>query len=225
MLPRLPWENNTHDLPIAQHIAARTAQAIVEQTQPPGSFLTEVELASTFQASRTPAREAMLQLERWGLVQLMPKKGAHVTTLSVAEITDLSAVRTMFEIDAVTHFSAAPHTDPTLSADLHTLLDQQRTFLKTRDALSFAATDYAFHARLIYSGKNTIVMQLLANLGPRLARLTHHAAITNPHLMDKYFTEHEQLAACAQTADVEAFAALTRQHIYEAHFPRESSIR
>ena len=77
--PTLPWLDTSENLPIAAQIAARTARRITEGAIEPGELLREVDLAAEHGASRTPAREAMLQLETWGLVRLLPKIGrAHV---------------------------------------------------------------------------------------------------------------------------------------------------
>src|SRR5690625_7883968 len=74
-------------------MAAWAAREIIERRFEPGELLTEADLAEAQKASRTPAREAMLQLERWRLVRLVPKKGAIVTTVTSCERRDLLAVR------------------------------------------------------------------------------------------------------------------------------------
>lgn len=215
----LPWERDLDALPIAQRIAALVTKRIVEQEIQPGAFLTETELAAHYQASRTPAREAMLQLERWGLIRIMPKKGAHVNTVSIKDVADLSTVRKMFESEAVAQYALSPKADPELGAELQEILEAQHQYLEAGSLLEFAAEDYRFHARLIKSGGNTVVMGMLNDLGPCLARLTYQAVLNNPHFTEKYLTEHTEMARLALAGDVQAFSALARQHVFEAHFP------
>jgi len=43
--------------------------------------------------SRTPVREAIRKLELEGLVEMLPRKGAHVAELSVKDIMDVLEVR------------------------------------------------------------------------------------------------------------------------------------
>ena len=78
----LPWQRTDDTAPIASRMAAWAAREIIERRFEPGELLTEADLAEAQKASRTPAREAMLQLERWRLVRLVPKKGAIVTTVT-----------------------------------------------------------------------------------------------------------------------------------------------
>ncbi|WP_051196449.1 GntR family transcriptional regulator [Jonesia quinghaiensis] len=219
----LPWETldtpGGKSQPIAQHIAAHTAQRIVERHYREGDLLTEVELAAQHGASRTPAREAMLQLQRWGLVRIAPKKGATVTALTPNDVLDLIAVRVMFETQAVTRLTDQPHELETLGHDLTILLDRQEASTNTTDALAFAADDYRFHARIIRSSGNTVITGMLDNLAPRLARLTYQAVLANPHLITTFLTEHHTLAQLAQQGNATAFGELATRHLHNAHFP------
>ena len=133
----LPWQRIDDSAPIAVRMAAATAREIIEGRHEPGDLLIESDLAAAHNASRTPAREAMLQLERWRLVRLVPKKGALVTTVTGKERRDLLAVRSMFEIDAVETLSDSGDL-AALAADLRTLLGEQRKALGAGDPLGFA---------------------------------------------------------------------------------------
>ena len=127
----------------------------------------------------------------------------------------------MFEIDAVQ--TLADGGDLTaLAADLSTLLGEQKTALDAGDPLGFASADYAFHARLIRSGYNAIVTEMLTTMGPRLARLTYQVAIEAPHTLDTLLAEHETLTDRAEAGDSAGFARLVHDHIEGSHFPQTS---
>ncbi|WP_246475873.1 GntR family transcriptional regulator [Brevibacterium renqingii] len=213
----LPWERIDDSSPIAAKMAAWAAREIIEQRFAPGTLLTEAELAAAQGASRTPAREAMLQLERWRLVRLVPKKGAIVTTVTGSERRDLLAVRVLFEVDAAHALKSASGLEP-VAADLRTLLDRQRQALNAGDTLGFASADYSFHARIIRSGGNAVVDEMLTTMGPRLARLTYQAVIDRPGSLDTLFDEHAELTDLAERSDADAFGALIRRHIDATHF-------
>ena len=214
----LPWQLTDDSSPIASRMAVRAAREIIERRFEPGELLTEADLAEAQKASRTPAREAMLQLERWRLVRLVPKKGAIVTSVTSRERRDLLAVRAMFEVDAVEALTAADGLG-TLAKDLRTLLDDQRSALEVADTLGFASADYAFHARIIRSGGNSIVEELLTTMGPRLARLTYQVAIDHPVGLDTLLDEHERLTDRAENGDTAGFGELVHAHIEASHFP------
>ena len=214
----LPWDALTDRSPVAARIAAAAARAVVEGRHDAGALLTEAELAAAAGASRTPAREAMLQLEAWGLVRLLPKKGAVVLPVTHEERRDLLAVRAMLEADAV---AAAPGVPAGLAEDLDALLEQQRAALAAGDALAFAGGDHAFHARIVASGGNAVVSGIVAGLGPRLARLTYEAVTARPDRLAVLLREHEALAAQALAGDGPGFARSVRQHLAAGHLDQD----
>lgn len=214
----LPWQLADSG-PLAARVAATTARAVVEGRLAPGSLITEVELAATHQVSRTPAREAMVQLEAWGLVRLMPKKGALVTAVTLEERRDLLAVRAMFEIGSVKAITVAGNRLDALADPLEHRLDEQRRSLAAGDLLGFAAADYGFHACVILAGGNAVVAELLEGLGPRLARLTHQVCQERPASLPQLLKEHESLARQARDGDVAGFSATVHAHIRDTYYP------
>lgn len=217
----LPWRASTDRDTVAHKMAAATARMIVERQYAEGFLLTEAELTAQHGASRTPAREAMLQLESWGLIRLAPKKGGVVTTVTMEERRDLLALRAIFETEAVAALTDADEL-AALGAHLEDALARQREALDAQDLLSFADADYSFHAIIISSGGNRVIGELLEQLAPRLARLVYLASADAPSRVSVLLDEHERLAACALAGDAVTFARLVREHIAGGHFPGES---
>jgi DNA-binding GntR family transcriptional regulator len=71
--------------------------AILEGALKPGERLRAEALAQRYGTSRTPVREALLQLEAQGLVQLEPNRGAVVKTFDAGDLLDLYEVRALLE--------------------------------------------------------------------------------------------------------------------------------
>ena len=59
--------------------------------------LREAAIAEEMGVSRTPVREALRQLELEGLVQIIPNKGAYVTGITVKDVKDIYAIRSLLE--------------------------------------------------------------------------------------------------------------------------------
>lgn len=94
-LVRAPDERVGETLSLAEQIALQIATDIVGGELAPRSRIGEVKLAERFMVSRGPVREALLMLDRTGLVQLLPRRGAVVTELSVKEVADLFEIRSV----------------------------------------------------------------------------------------------------------------------------------
>lgn len=76
-------------------IASEIAREITEGRLPPGADLNSVELASRFGTSRTPVREALMLLEKEGLVEIPPRRRPRVSHISLEEVEELYQIRTV----------------------------------------------------------------------------------------------------------------------------------
>jgi DNA-binding GntR family transcriptional regulator len=86
---------------LADEVADRVRDAIFDGAYAPGSQLREVELAEALGVSRGPVREALLKLEREGLVRGEWHRGTTVTSLSEVDVAELDSLRAALEQLAV----------------------------------------------------------------------------------------------------------------------------
>jgi DNA-binding GntR family transcriptional regulator len=63
----------------------------------PGQLLSEKEIVSRFKLSRTPVRQALSKMERDGLVEIIPRKGALIRSLSIKDIREVYQIRKALE--------------------------------------------------------------------------------------------------------------------------------
>lgn len=80
-------------LSIAQQIAELISQSILLGEYRPGQRIPEQSIADLYQVSRGPVREALRLLEREGVIEILPRRGAQVTLLTVKEVTDIFNIR------------------------------------------------------------------------------------------------------------------------------------
>ena len=78
-------------------VAARLRDLVFERKLAPGSYIDEVALATLWQISRTPLREALKVLAAEGLVELVPRRGCRVVELTDADAEQLFPVMAMLE--------------------------------------------------------------------------------------------------------------------------------
>src|SRR3954464_3970652 len=78
---------------LVDDIARGVGTEILEGLRRPGSDLNSVELSRRFRTSRTPTREAVVILEKEGLVEILPRRRPRVADLSILEIREIYRVR------------------------------------------------------------------------------------------------------------------------------------
>ena len=81
-------------------VSEELREAILSGEFEPGERLRTVSLAKRFGSSRTPVREALVQLEGEGLVDIEPRRGALVRAFASADLVDLYEIRALLEPEA-----------------------------------------------------------------------------------------------------------------------------
>lgn len=85
--------DSNRPLSVAEQIAERISRDILRGVYKPGERIIEQTIADEFQVSRGPVRDAIRILERESVVEILPRRGAQVTALTVKEIDDIFAIR------------------------------------------------------------------------------------------------------------------------------------
>lgn len=89
--------NEINLTPLRDSIADSLRESIISGKIKPGERLLEPIVAKQLGVSRTPVREAFFQLESEGLVEVMPRKGAIVSEISIRDAIELYSVRAVLE--------------------------------------------------------------------------------------------------------------------------------
>ena len=147
-------------------------EAIISGEFPPGAWLSEDQITDTLGVSRTPVREAFKQLNSEGLIDLFPRKGAHVIELSPKDIDHLFEARieleTSFFNRAAKNFSKDEvHRYKILfrNAEKEVLQGSNDTELKWAEYLK---VDRSFHDQLVESCNNPFWYELYVNIRNRM---------------------------------------------------------
>ena len=125
--PTFDWlpTASARTMSLPEQIAEQVGNAIIKGLFEPGHRIQEQDLADRFEVSRGPVREALRILEKDGMVQILPRRGAQVTQLNVDEVNDIFEIRTSLFKLAAQLFAKRP--DPTalerLKADVERLQD------------------------------------------------------------------------------------------------------
>ncbi|MGN8111625.1 GntR family transcriptional regulator [Paraburkholderia sp. 22098] len=147
-------------------------EAIVEGVLAPGSRLSEVQVAKQLNVSRTPMREAFAQLEREGLVTVLPRVGAYVRSVTLRDVEEIYTVRAALECLAVQ--LASERITSLGAAQLDDVIDTMRTSVDAGDAAGYVDALDRFYAIVMTIADNRTLQQNHASLiGPvrRLRRI------------------------------------------------------
>src|ERR1700728_2839364 len=94
-------EQAMHERPLADIIARSLEEDIVLGRRHPRERLIEQDLCDRFHTHRGDVRLALFELEKKGIIERIPNRGAIVRDLTPAEVTAIYAVREELEVMAV----------------------------------------------------------------------------------------------------------------------------
>jgi DNA-binding GntR family transcriptional regulator len=97
----LVLENQINSKGLREQVADILRTAIFEGKFKPGELLKDSALATQFKVSRSPVREALLQLEKESLVRNFHNRGWYVIELTLAEISEIVGLRVVLEVLAL----------------------------------------------------------------------------------------------------------------------------
>lgn len=175
-----------------------------------GRFLTEQEIADRIGISRTPIREALLLLAAEDLVQLVPKRGAHIAPLSGREITELMELRGIVERHAA---EQAIEQRKVPVEKLTELLERQRGLSGPEHAKEFIAVDHLFHATMVAAVGNELLNRHYEGLRSRQIRAGVVALYNRTGRQEAVLAEHRAILDAVAAGDTEAARAAISSHL------------
>ena len=196
--------------PLADAVSDALREAITDGMLAPGTRLREVSLARHFTVSATPVREALRRLEREGLVEADPHRGAAVAALRPEEIVDLYEVHEVLECRAVRRAAEAEHRD---LARLEALLAEAEGVLSGPDHVAFNRLDLAFHRALNGLGGNAPLAELIEQVHRRIQGVRLRSAGHLPGRPALSHAQHLALLEAVRRRDAEQAEGLARAHI------------
>ncbi|MBN6054457.1 GntR family transcriptional regulator [Nonomuraea sp. RK-328] len=199
---------------LAEQITAR----ILDGRLPATARVNEVRLAAELGVSRTPLREALVELANRGLLVAEPRRGFRVPPLDPAEAGRLYPL--VGELEALALRWSPPQALLGLADRLERLIGEMRDALDAGDDL--AALDDAWHALLLSACANDHLMRLIAQTKPLVKRYDV-LYFGGPERARQSIAEHERIVAAIRDDNLnEAARWLTRNWVNGAdHLGRE----
>jgi DNA-binding GntR family transcriptional regulator len=199
---------------ISSAITSQLRDAVLSGEQPSGTQLRQDALAAQFGVSRIPVREALLQLEAEGLVNIVPHKGAVVTGLSRVEVDDIFELRGIMEVRLLSRSA------PLLTAEDFQDVDRlQKDFgeaIRSKDAARWGTLNAQLHMALYRRADLPRTSGIVANLLTASERYTR-IQLSGKAAWQRAQLEHGELIDLCRIGNTEAACALLQRHIKTVH--------
>ena len=132
--------------------------AILRGEFKPGDRIVETKIASDMGVSQGTVREALKELEHFGLIESRSYQGTYVKELTKKELSDAYDARLVLEVFAVE--SAANYLSPGELEIIRDLMEKMKVAAKTGDVHSFVDYDVMFHESIVQGCRNEMIEKL-----------------------------------------------------------------
>jgi len=201
---------SVENLTLWQRVYDQLRVGILEGELEPGTELAEVALSEQLGVSRGPIREAISRLAAEGLVNVRPRRGAVVRSLSKEEFLELYQVREALERMAVQ--LAVPRLTETQLNELAALNEVMNASAAHDDIGGFFAANVAFHTRLLEASGNGTLQEVYRQLLGQLGRYRLRSLTLRGNLQ-RSVSEHAAILRAAKRGDADRAAQLMAEHI------------
>ncbi len=147
---------------LGEQVSHILTEAILEGVLRGGDQLVETELQKQFGVSRSPLREAFRDLEKKGLVVIIPRKGTYVKQVNRKDIQDNFPVRAVLE--GLAARMAHPKMDTETIEALSLALDKMAAAVKIGDTKAYWRNHLEFHDIFIRASHNEVLINILKTL-------------------------------------------------------------
>jgi len=196
----------TQPLPLAKMAYQALRDSILAGHLSPGEIYNEMALAKEFGISRTPVREALLELSAQGLVTFLPRRGVMVTHYNRQDVEEVFELRKVIELAAIEKIArSSPPCDLT---DIEKSLANQQNKMKKMDYIGFLQADRTFHSTFSKMTGNGRLVGILENIRDMI-HLMGREALGRASRWEEVIAEHKNvLEAVKQGKQVKAKKAM-----------------
>lgn len=183
---------------------------IVQLQLPPGATINEKEICDRLSVSRTPLREALLQLATENLVTIVPSTGTRVAPIHVQDAFDGQLVRDALEARVVrlAAMRMTPESEQSLSANMQA----QRDAAAMHNETAFYRLDEEFHRLICGCGASPHVWRIINGAKAQLDRI-RRLDLSRSNQEGRLLAQHQAIFNALMQRDAERAVQSMQVHL------------
>lgn len=193
---------------VTDQIFATLYTDVVTLAVPPGTKLSEAEVARQFGVSRQPVRDAFWRLSQLGFLVVRPQRATTVSQISFNAVLQARFIRTAIEIE--TARVAALGLTPAEFDELEDNLAQQAVAARNRDRLAFHGLDDDFHRRICEMAGLDFAWTLIRDTKAQMDRVRFLSLASDAELV---LGQHHAILDALRARDPDAAVQRIRDHL------------
>ena len=197
-------------IPAKARLVDRIREQIVAGIFQLGARLSDKDLAAEMNVSRTPVREALLQLQAEGLIVVRPRSGTFVFDVSESDLSQICDMRSLFETGALK--MAAAVNPASLVGALTFPVAEAALALEEKDYARCEALDTIFHETLIALSANKYLVESYRTISTKVRALRSRLP-QNHARIEGAIAQHRRIIDLVAVGKAELASAEIASHV------------
>lgn len=204
-----------------EEVADTLARMIYSSALTPGQWIDELALCKEMDISRTPLREALKVLASDGLIELIPRKGAFVKTISLQDLNEIFPIMALLEgYCAQLSAEKATREDLQCLQGLHANLEQHAA---VGDIARYYEDNTKLHDALKHIARNSWLEQITLDLS-RVIHLARHQQLIVKGRLGESIEEHRKIIEAIEAGDPDLARKVMHVHLMNQYRALKESI-
>lgn len=169
-------------------------------------------LCSELNISRTPVREALLELQQEGYIAFMRGKGIQVIPVTRKRAQDIVEARYYLELSGA-RLAAQRRTAAQIEAHGEPVTEQESRLPRPRGAGLHTRLDRKFHREIFLASGNTWMQEEIEKLRDHFLRIETQSAFDSPEQAERVILEHRGILTAICAGDEKRAEEAMRYHL------------
>jgi DNA-binding GntR family transcriptional regulator len=177
-----------------------------------GEMYSEQQISSILKMSKTPVREALLQLNREGLVEYFPNRGIKVKPIEDNDVREIFEIRCVLESFVVESLTKRDLGEVIERAGA--LLEIQKKAMRENDRFGWISINVLFHMLLVNAIGNSRIASAIERFTCDIQRIELEVLCkSHTNRMQEIFEEHKKIVDALKKRDAEAAKTAVINHL------------
>jgi DNA-binding GntR family transcriptional regulator len=193
---------------VADQVFEALYAQVLSLTLPPGTKLSESDVAKQLGVSRQPVRDAFYRLSKLGFLLIQPQKATLVSKIHINDVRKARFIRAAIEVEVMR--LAADRFGPKDFAALQPILDAQRTAVASGDRPGFHRLDDLFHQVMCARAGLDFVWEIIRENKAHTDRVRFLSLASGSR---RAFDDHIAIVAALKAGSAEGAVQAMRAHL------------
>jgi len=179
----------------------------------PKQKISQQTLESELQLGRTPIREALLRLQREGLVTVVPQSGTFVTKINLESAFNARFIREHLEREIFAEVAQNPP-NPLLLAQAEEAIHLQEQAVTNKEMSKFFEADEIFHKSFYVAVNRLQVWKWIQTVNIQLQRFRSLRLTLSDLPWETLIEQHKGILEAVRNQDVQQTDLLVEEHLH-----------